>query len=175
MNLSLLIIIVMLAIVIPALARYFFFPEKPRETYLEPQIEEQKSFSSPVIHKSEILDADSLLNISSNKPVQKELISNNLKIFATGGRHFRGYELLQALQDVGLSYGEKNLFHYVKEAEILFSVAPTSAPYVFYLDEIGSLSTEGLEFILKKDEASGLMQETAEKLSEALGEGMRAS
>lgn len=105
------------------------------------------------------------------------IIVLQIKAFAT--KPYMGYELLQALQSVGLHFGEKNIFYRYekegKEGKILFSVAAATSDGAFTLDNMGAFKCLGLVVFMKLRPKQKLMQrfdlmlDVARQLAEELG------
>lgn len=73
-----------------------------------------------------------------------------LQILAESNHLFMGYELLQALQNAGLTYGDMDIFHYyADDGEALFSVAQATEPGTFDMTQIGRLSCHGLSVFIQ--------------------------
>lgn len=107
-----------------------------------------------------------------------------LSIFAKPNNPFVSYDLLQAISNTGMQFGEMNIFHYfspsVTPAKILFSLASATKPGNFNLDRIGDLSCAGLTLFMKikdvpePDIVFKTMLRTAEQLCEDLDGELRA-
>jgi FtsZ-interacting cell division protein ZipA len=162
----------MLMVVLPLLGRRFFpSNSKNNMAFLLPIAEKDKKTST---EKKQIISdvSDISLLPTNNKMYQKELFSEfsskTIIVIAKSNQFFRGYELLQALQNVDLIYGEKELFHYFCNDEILFSVSPLTEPYTFDLHEMGAFMTTGLKFSIKNEVDYQTMKNIAEMLTEEL-------
>ena len=101
-----------------------------------------------------------------------------LRIIAFPGKPYMGYELHQALLDVEMRLGDRNLFHrYAKVGsdKILFSVAAATSTGEFFLENMGSFSCHGLLLFMKVIpraklmDSFDLMLDTARQLAEELG------
>lgn len=116
-------------------------------------------------------------DVSSSKPQHDDKILV-LYVMASKEQQFMGYELLQVLQNAALHYGKMKIFHRYEEktgnGEILFSLASSSEPGFFDLDNIGAFSTQGLVLFmdLKKSTSNlaafELMLNTAEQIATEL-------
>ncbi|MFN3234438.1 MAG: cell division protein ZipA C-terminal FtsZ-binding domain-containing protein [Gammaproteobacteria bacterium] len=75
-----------------------------------------------------------------------------LSIHAQSGQTFGGYEFLQHLGSVGLSFGEKDIFHYYAKTdsgdETLFSLAQLTKPGTFDIDNIEDVACPGVLLFL---------------------------
>lgn len=75
-----------------------------------------------------------------------------INLFAKAKNHFASYDLLQAISNTGMHYGEMNIFHYYvateKSKKPLFSLASATEPGEFNLDRIGEFSCAGLTFFM---------------------------
>lgn len=91
---------------------------------------------------------------------------------------FVGYDLLQTLLSVNLTYGKMSIFHRYKkvreENKVLFSVAQATEPGIFNMDTIGSCECTGLILFMQltgpehDHEALEIFIDTAEQLADNL-------
>lgn len=99
-------------------------------------------------------------------------------IKARAGAPFASYELLQALSNVGLHYGDMKIFHRYAhvdgEGSTLFSVATLNNPGTFDMSNFGHFSCTGLCLFTDLDKVDSplavfdLLLETAYQLAEDL-------
>lgn len=144
MNLSLIIIVVMIAAVIPWLVTRFWVAQPKKSPVLFDASSDKTPVKNPEKNPHAILDCLSM----DLEP--KELLGikqYSVAVVAEDGKKFLGFDILQALTNAGLSYGQGKLFHYYVAKEIIFSVAPQAEPYYFDVDNMSSFSTRGLNFI----------------------------
>jgi FtsZ-interacting cell division protein ZipA len=145
MNLSLIIIVVMIAAVIPWLTSRFWVSQPKKSSFL---FEESLLKHSPV---KATKNTNSILDCLNMDLEPKEIMGMkkySIAVVAEEGKKFKGFDLLQALTNAGLSYGAGKLFHYYVAKEIIFSVAPQAEPYYFEMENLSEFSTRGLNFIL---------------------------
>jgi len=167
MNLSLIIIVVMIAAVIPWLVTRFWvsLPKKSPVLFEAPEdnIAVKKSQKNP----HAILDCLTMELESKDILGMKKY---SIAVVAEDGKVFKGYDLLEAFANAGLSYGQGNLFHYYLAKEIIFSVAPQSDPYYFEMEKLAAFSTRGLNFIFDayKPGYEDLAKEVALQLADEL-------
>ena len=101
-----------------------------------------------------------------------------INVFATENRSFVGYELLQALLSAGFRYGELRIFHRYEnlngKGNILFSVAQSTEPGVFDIQNMGAVYCKGLTLFMYADGSASdltkfqLMLESAKQLAQDL-------
>lgn len=121
-----------------------------------------------------------------NRPVrqQKAVLEPELRemivvfyLTSRNARKFRGDEILRAMQALGLTYGEKKVFHYHAPGtgkDSVFSIANLLEPGWFELSTIDSFTTPGLVLFLQLPgpveelKAFDLMVEKAGQLKELL-------
>ena len=74
-----------------------------------------------------------------------------LHVLASSGEAFAGADLVAALRNEGLRFGEMNIFHYIDEASDrpLYSVANAIEPGTFDLADLPALRSPGLTFFLQ--------------------------
>ena len=74
-----------------------------------------------------------------------------LHVLASSGEAFAGADLVAALRNEGLRFGEMNIFHYIDEASDrpLYSVANAIEPGTFDLADLSALWSPGLTFFLQ--------------------------
>jgi cell division protein ZipA len=93
--------------------------------------------------------------------------------------HFAGYELLQALLNVGMRFGDMNIFHrHQKEngtGPVLFSLASAQEPGTFEIHQMGGFTGKGLCIFMHlsgnrqiDEDRLSLMIDTARRLKEDL-------
>ena len=99
------------------------------------------------------------------------------------GREFAGPAIVRAMNDVGLRFGEMNIFHHFGAGELptdlpLFSVANMVEPGYFDLQKIDNFTTPGLAMILRLPGpldgpvAFELFLNTGQRLAKALSGGL---
>ena len=166
MNLSLIIMVVMIAAVIPWLTMRFLKaqPKKP------PALFEDKT---PDVPKKPTKDPYAILDCLSTDLEPKEILGLKkyaIAVVAEEDQPFKGFDILQAMSSAGLTYGQGKLFHYYIANEIIFSVAPQAEPYHFDLTKLSEFSTRGLHFIFDatKNGYEDLAKEVALQLAEEL-------
>ncbi|MDP6374850.1 MAG: cell division protein ZipA [Pseudomonadales bacterium] len=73
-----------------------------------------------------------------------------IHVLASDGR-FQGFELFEAMQGLGLRYGDMNIFHKIHPLSklTLYSVANAVEPGTFDLSDVDAFSTPGLTFIMQ--------------------------
>jgi cell division protein ZipA len=97
---------------------------------------------------------------------------------------FRGPDILQALDSVGMHYGSMNIFHYYgkdqpQSGKAIFSLTNMHEPGLFDLEKMGTFTANGLAFFmclpaeLYGDIVFDLMLDTAEKLADILDGNVR--
>ena len=107
-----------------------------------------------------------------------------LHVTALPTRAFNGNDLVDAVNDVGLEYGEMNVFHHFGPGDMrsdrpLFSLADMFEPGNFDLDKLDRHSTRGLTlFFCLPSRVDGqvvfeLMLNTAQRLAQRLGGEIR--
>lgn len=144
MNLSLIIIVVMVAAVIPWLATRFWVAQ-PKKLPVLFEIPADKTTPE----KSQ-KNPHAILDCLSASLEPKELLDMKkyaIAVVAEEGKQFKGYDLFQAFTKAGLTYGQGKLFHYYVAKEVIFSVAPQAEPYYFDMLTLSDFSTKGLHFI----------------------------
>ena len=74
-----------------------------------------------------------------------------LHVLASSGEAFAGADLVAALRNEGLRFGEMNIFHYLDEASDrpIYSVANAIEPGTFDLADLPALRSPGLTFFLQ--------------------------
>ena len=116
--------------------------------------------------------------------IEKPLVASSeltelivLHVLAGAEQGFAGADLVAALRDRGLRFGEMNIFHYLDEdsGSALYSVANAIEPGTFDLADLPALRSPGLTFFLqlpaKVDgiEALEHMVDAAQNVARALG------
>lgn len=99
-----------------------------------------------------------------------------LHVLASSEQGFAGADLVTALRDQGLRFGEMNIFHYLHEdsGSALYSVANAVEPGTFDLADLPALRSPGLTFFLQLPakvhgiEALEHMVEAAQNVAKAL-------
>ncbi len=166
MNLSLIIMVVMIAAVIPWLATRFWKAQPKKSAVL---FEEK----TPQVFTKPQKDPYAILDCLRQEFGPKDILGikpYSIAIVAEKDKTFKGYDVLQALSNSGLTYGQGKLFHYYIAKEIIFSVAPQAEPYHFDLDKIAHFETRGLHFIFDatKTGYEDLAREVADQLADEL-------
>lgn len=166
MNLSLIIIVVMIAAVIPWLITRFLKAQPQKN----PALFEE---TSSVVSASSKKDPYAILDCLSHDVGPKEILGitpYSIAVVAEDDKNFKGFDVLQAMANAGLSYGQGKLFHYYIAQEVIFSVAPQTEPYHFDLENIAEFKTRGLHFIFDatKTGYEDLAKEVAMQLAEEL-------
>jgi len=100
-----------------------------------------------------------------------------LYVIAPLGHPYVGYELLQALADAGLRYGDMNIFHYYDDEthQNIFSLASAVEPGIFDLTDMGGITCPGMCMFMSPQKVDDpfatfdLMLETAHQLIDDLG------
>lgn len=98
-----------------------------------------------------------------------------VSIVAPPERPFFGDQLLRAFQDLGLKYGEMDIFHAYQGGEIRFSVASLVKPGTFPIDAMDDFRTRGLTLFFQPPlvshpaEAFERMIATCHTLAQRLG------
>ncbi len=158
--------------------------------YGEDEIKSPPTVTTPAVAKNSIPglensaeatapDTDTEVELQAPE-VEQELIDFIvIHLFTDGERHYRGYELLQALLTSGLRYGKKGIFHRHEDltgkGPILFSLAQAIEPGTFDLPKMGSFTTPGLIFFMMSSQlqnplhAFDLMLNTVKSLQRELG------
>jgi len=123
------------------------------------------------------------VNFSFKKKLRSESPSSELIIpiyVVTRSEYgFAGKDIITVLEDLGLRYGEKKIFHHYGVGEIrikkpVFSVANMMEPGAFDLQQIEDFATPGLVLFMRLPGPFGgrvafeLMLNTAQKLAESL-------
>jgi len=155
-------------------------------TGLEPPLTIGTDLFSPISDKENETDNNELSGSdpeSHIKATDKIII---LHITASSIKPFNGREILDAVEIVGMEYGEMNIFHHygigeIKNQRPLFSLADMFEPGSFDLVKIDSINTRGLSLILSLPTSIDgqvvfeLMLNTAQRLAEQLGGEIRDS
>ena len=107
-----------------------------------------------------------------------------MSVVAKPGTTFASYDLFQAISAVGLQYGDMKIFHYTMPTPTgkctLFSLASTTKPGHFDLDNMGDFSCAGLTLFMDMFNvpdpvyAFDLMHSTAQQLADDLDGELRA-
>jgi cell division protein ZipA len=142
---------------------------------------EFKSLSSAVVEEK--------VEVAVPQPQPKASIdiADNLLIMSVAAKpdqQFAAYDLLQAISATGMQFGDMNIFHYVVSDEkgplTLFSLASSTKPGNFNLDQMGNFSCLGLTLFMNisavpdPEKALELMVDTAKQLAEDLDGELRA-
>jgi len=87
-------------------------------------------------------------DLPTDTAIQQNLLL--MSLHAPQGKTFGNYDLLQSLGDAGLIFGEHQIFHYrdTQTNKPLFSVAKLTNPGTFDIDNIESMSCQGLLFFM---------------------------
>ncbi|GAB6068325.1 hypothetical protein JCM13664_16440 [Methylothermus subterraneus] len=85
-------------------------------------------------------------------PTLPEVIQ--VSVVAPPERPFLGGELLKAFADLGLQYGEMEIFHAYEDDEIQFSVANLVKPGTFPIDAMDEFKTRGLALFFQPAQVS---------------------
>lgn len=120
---------------------------------------------------------------AADRDIDKDRIIT-LHVTALPTRAFNGKDLLDAVNDVGLEYGEMNVFHHFGPGDMrsdrpLFSLADMFEPGNFDLDKLDRHNTRGLTlFFCLPSRVDGqvvfeLMLNTAQRLAQRLGGEIR--
>lgn len=126
---------------------------------------------------------------SSGKVLNKDIDEDNiitLYVTALPTMAFAGNDILDAINNVGLEYGEMNIFHHYGMGEMhsnqpLFSMADMFEPGNFDLDKLDDHHTRGLSLFLclpvrvDAQVVFELMLNIAQRLAESLGGEIRGS
>jgi cell division protein ZipA len=102
-----------------------------------------------------------------------------LYVVAQRGRELNGADIFSVLEEIGLKYGEMNIFHHygvgeLKAKQAVFSVANIIEPGTFDLREIDDFTTPGLALFLRLPGPFGgrvafeLMLNSAQRMAEEL-------
>lgn len=108
-----------------------------------------------------------------------------LSVMAKPDLQFASYDLLQAISNAGLQFGDMNIFHYFQPTlngkVPLFSLASANKPGDFDMDNIGDFTCSGLMLFMDIAQVSDaqyafrLMLETATQLAEDLDGELHAT
>lgn len=140
----------------PAMAAQALAPESDVETLERPQPEQKKSG---------LLDKLGI-NVSREEVVAEPTLDIQargykegappwvlvLNIAAPEGTHFNGGPLMKAVNDAGLELGEMDMFHYMVDGDIQFSLANMIKPGTFNIDEIDKMKTPGVSLFIQVSE-----------------------
>ncbi len=72
-----------------------------------------------------------------------------ISVAAPKNQPFRGPELVAIFKELGLEYGDMDIFHFHQGEEILFSVASMVKPGTFPIDEMKEFHTPGLTLFMQ--------------------------
>jgi len=72
-----------------------------------------------------------------------------ISIMAPKGTEFQGRELLKAFNDLGLKYGDMEIFHLYQGDNILFSLASMVKPGTFPIERMEDFQTPGLTLFMQ--------------------------
>ena len=135
----------------------------------------------PIDEEITISDTDLLL--SKARPDEQKLLGKTVMLFllAKAGRHLAGYEMLQAILETGLRFGEDLLFHYYEspssQSPILFSLAAATKNGTFDMQNIGAFNAKGLCLFMYQSQNLATDEERLKKMigvAEQLAEGLDA-
>lgn len=111
-----------------------------------------------------------------NEPVEPQMLT--LYLVSPEGQSFQGEKLVQQLEEVGMQYGEHQIFHrHIDNAAspVIFSAANMMQPGVFDLNNLQSFSSVGLVFFMHVPSAGNdmanlrLLISTVDSLAQSLG------
>lgn len=135
-----------------------------------------------VLTEPETVSVAPILETNTTTTTEKQSVQINreliiLYVIAPLGHPYVGYELLQALADAGLRYGDMNIFHYYDDHthQNIFSLASAVEPGIFDLTDMGGITCPGMCMFMSPqnvDDPSStfdLMLETAQQLIDDLG------
>lgn len=144
-----------------------------QDSYQESYQQDPKIQPAPEpAHTNEVEQAN---NQSNNKSENQMMM---LYVVAPEGRAFNGLNVVHQLDNLGLQYGEYQIFHrHIDNADspVLFSVANMMQPGIFDLNTIEQFSTIGLVFFMHLPSPSNdlanlrIMISTADSLAQSLG------
>ncbi len=102
-----------------------------------------------VVEKNQRAEPSQIESLGEDNPELSELIV--LHVLAAAGEAFAGADLVAALRNEGLRFGEMNIFHCLDEASgsQLYSVANAVEPGTFDLADLPALQSPGLTFFLQ--------------------------
>lgn len=184
MNLSLLIIIILIAIVIPWIIRYVIYrPASSRSQLFIPEAEAEPATEAAAHEFGEFVSAPRTINVLDDlgfkksvtsdfktapiKPAANKYLSANdrfqiIHVMAPEGKVFAGYELLQTLSSLGFHYGPMRIFHFFQDKNdpnsILFSLASAVEPGVFDLEKMAAFTTSGVSLFMDKKKVTAPAQ-----------------
>lgn len=99
-----------------------------------------------------------------------------LNVMAPKGQHFAGPALVDAIEALGMIYGEMEIFHLYSDNAPLFSLVNMIKPGIFDMATIETLSTPGVSLFIQlpNKQANGLeafdtMLDLAQRLNATLG------
>lgn len=99
-----------------------------------------------------------------------------LNVMAPKGRHYSGVVLVDAIEALGMVYGEMEIFHLYSDNAPLFSLVNMVKPGIFDMATIDSLTTPGISLFIQlpNKQANGLeafdiMLNVAQRLATTLG------
>jgi cell division protein ZipA len=99
-----------------------------------------------------------------------------LNVMAPKGQHFAGPALVDAIESLGMVYGEMEIFHYYSDNAPLFSLVNMVKPGIFDMATIETLTTPGVSIFIQLPnkqgnglEAFDTMLNVAQRLNTTLG------
>lgn len=124
------------------------------------------------------LSSDEIVEETTESPAEaeeEEVII--LSLMAAEGEQYNGMQLLDAMEQCGLSHGEMDIFHYLDldTNQPLFSVANVLEPGSFDMETIGEVETPGLALFMQLpapidgEKALLTFVQQAKRLKEQLG------
>ncbi len=150
-------------------------------------IPRQDEVSTPSVPTSEVQAPDEKTPTSSNSSKRNSSKRNNRKsemiialyVIAQHEPGFAGTELLRILEELGLKYGEMNIFHHhgfgeLKIQQAVFSLANMVEPGTFEPQYMSDFSTTGLALFMRLPGPFGgrvafeLMLNNAQRIAESL-------
>lgn len=157
------------------------FPEPAQPAGVHPEPETRDMFADTGSETDTNTGRDTDVNQEID---QSRIIS--LHVTALPARAFAGNDILSAVNEVGLEYGEMNIFHHYGVGDMrcdkpLFSLADMFEPGYFDLAELNRHNTRGLTlFLCLPSPVDGqvvfeLMLNTAQRLAHQLGGEIRGS
>lgn len=148
------------------------------------------SASDDIISVRKIEPVDEEITISDTDPLppksypdEQKLLGKTVMLFllAKAGRHLAGYEMLQAILETGLRFGEDLLFHYYEspssQSPILFSLAAATKNGTFDMQNIGAFNAKGLCLFMYQSQNLAADEARLKKMigvAEQLAEGLDA-
>jgi len=162
------ILILIGAIIIAGIA---FFEIRKRRSASSDSEYSKRTEPTLTLEGEEVISVDDDLLISESKAdndSNSEIVM--LSISAKNGNAFKGTELVEAAEDVGLYYGAWNIFHYhihndAGETKPVFSMANITEPGFFDISKITNFSTKGVTLFMQLPGPLAAMDALDEMLS----------